>query len=521
MSRGRQIISFEGLLEENVLGTFKVIRGFADLRDLAEVSTAMPYQGSRSGHGSGYQRQVDEQHVNDLKTFLSKGRYRFFPEIVLGLRSSGANDRVVPYAKRRASANDRAYTVTVRIMTLRQDGFTRIHRIDGNHRLEAAKRLFEDKSRSAEFKGFGKAPFCFVVLNSDRPQDDDLAEAMLFNLINSKALPITSEHSLSVLMSDDGAASERFSEDPQVYLTRWIRDRVSSWPHGLLDAMGETPLTRLHSAACVLLRPGGISKESEEVMESQAADLFGPVYDLAVRLRDDHEEFVQSQAFLPVAAEVYARYSKADPAVGANTGAERLRRAERWLRDFARWFERVGGTALPMPADPSLLWTIFKTDFDRRAGKVFIAMSFSDERALRDTATAIDEALDQFNANHPNCPLDPRRADKQKGASFEIPAWIFGEIDSCRLLIADLTDEKPNVYCEVGYAKSKGVPFILTFHKRRPEDKAPWDRESPPGNKVHFDLAPYRYIEYESAYALRDKLKQELDAFFAEPAATT
>ncbi len=90
MSRGRQEISFEGLLQENVLGTFKVIRGFADLRDLAEVSVAMPYQGAKDGRGTGYQRQLDEQHVEDIKRFLSKGRYRFFPEIVLSLRSKGA-----------------------------------------------------------------------------------------------------------------------------------------------------------------------------------------------------------------------------------------------------------------------------------------------------------------------------------------------------------------------------------------------------------------------------------------------
>ena len=42
MSRGRQKIKFEGLLQENVLGTFNVIRGFADLRDLATVSVAIP-----------------------------------------------------------------------------------------------------------------------------------------------------------------------------------------------------------------------------------------------------------------------------------------------------------------------------------------------------------------------------------------------------------------------------------------------------------------------------------------------
>lgn len=132
------MVSFEGLLQKNVLGTFKIIRGFADLHDLAEVSVAMPYQGSKNGQGTGYQRQLEEQHVEDIKRFLSKGRYRFFPEIVLSLRSKGAVDPVVAYAKRRASATDKAYWVTVKLKTLREDGFTRIRRIDGNHRLEAA-----------------------------------------------------------------------------------------------------------------------------------------------------------------------------------------------------------------------------------------------------------------------------------------------------------------------------------------------------------------------------------------------
>jgi hypothetical protein len=517
MSRGRQKISFEGLFEDNVLGTFKLIRGFAALHDLADVSVAMPYQGSKDGEGTGYQRQLDEQHVEDIKRFLSKGRYRFFPEIVLSLRSKGERDPIVTYTKRRSSPNDWAYRVTVNLKRLRESDFTSIHRIDGNHRLEAATRLFEERKRSVLHRRnlFSKAPFCFVVLDSDQPEDDELAEAMLFNLINSKALPIASEHSLTVLMRDDGAATERFVEDPQVFLTRLLCDKVKDWPEGFYTAMGDTPLSRIHSAAGVLLRPGGISKETQHSMETEAGQLFGPLYDLAVRLRDEHEKFVHSYAFLPVAAEVYAHHTKIDTAKGANTGMERLRRAERWLRDFAHWFDNVGGADMPLPADPSILWTIFKRDFDKRAGKVFIAMSFSEEQALKDVSTAIDEALDHFNKDHPNSPLDPRRADKQKGASYEIPSWIFSEIDQSRLVIADLTDEKPNVYCEVGYAKSKGVPFILTFHKRTPTDKPPWERESSLGNKVHFDLAPYRYIAYESAFDLRDKLKQELDAFSA------
>jgi len=512
MSRGRQKISFEGLMEKDVLGSFTLIRGFADLQDLEIVSTAIPYQAGSSGQVTGYQRDLDIDHIEDIERFLHGSPYRFFPEIVLSLRSIGKDDPIVTYAKRRASPNDRSYWVTVNLKTLHADPLGRIHRIDGNHRLEAAKRVFEKQRRAGQVRGFMKAPFCFVVMNPDPPEIAELSEAMLFNLINSKALPITSEHSLNVLMRDDRNPPERFAEDPQVYLTRWIRDKVQGLPHSFYDAMGDTPLSRLHAAADVLLRPGGIPKTTQQDMEKEAEQLFSPLCDLAIRLRDQHEKFVHSYAFLPIAAEVYTRHSKADSAKGANTEAERLRRAERWLRDFARWFDRIGGTDMPMPADPSILWTVFKQDFDKRAGQVFIAMSFRDTRTLESVYKAIEEAIDQFNAAHPNAQLIPKRIDKQQGESFNIPARVFQEIDQSRLVIADLTDEKQNVYCEIGYAKAKAIPFFLTFHKKEEAKTAGQKTDTP--NKVHLDLAPYRYIEYDNPLDLRDRLKNELDAWF-------
>jgi len=235
MSRGRQKVSFEGLMQENVLGTFKIIRGFADLRDLVMVSTAMLYQGSGHGQGTGYQRQLDEQHVEDIKRFLSKGRYRFFPEIVLSLRSKGEGDPVVPYSKRRNSPNDHAYWISVNLKALAADGYNRIHRIDGNHRLEAAKRLIEEQTRSATFKDFNKAPFCFVILNSDRAEDDELAEAMLFNLINSKALSIASEHSLSVVTGPSRTTNEVTTISMPGFLTSWIRNNGEASPQWLYN----------------------------------------------------------------------------------------------------------------------------------------------------------------------------------------------------------------------------------------------------------------------------------------------
>jgi len=397
-----------------------------------------------------------------------------------------------------------AYRITVNLKALRADPFGSIHRIDGNHRLEAAKRVHEDQRRAGQVRGFMKAPFCFVVL-SDPPDIAELSEAMLFNLINSKALAIASEHSLNVLMRDNRPDHERFAEDPHFYLTRWIHDKVQGWPQGFYAAMGDSPLSRLHSAAAVLLRPDGISKVTQREMQADARQLFDPLYELAVTLRTQHERFVHSYAFLPVAAEVYTRHSEVKDGKGINTATERLRRAERWLREFARWFDRVGAENLPMPADPSVLWEVFKRDFDKRSGQVFIAMSFHESKTLNAVYKGIEEAIDQFNSAHPDTPLSPKRIDRQAGASYDIPACVFQEIDQSRLIIADLTDERPNVYCEIGYAKAKGIPFFLTFQNKS---------GSPPPNKVHFDLAPYRYIRYDNPLDLRDKLNQELGAWF-------
>ena len=82
------------------------------------------------------------------------------------------------------------------------------------------------------------------------------------------------------------------------------------------------------------------------------------------------------------------------------------------------------------------------------------------------------------------------------------------------------TDERPNVYCEVGYAKSRGIPFILTFHKKDPTIGPPWERQDIAGNRIHFDLAAFRYGSYDNPLHLRDQLKVELEALFEQGEAT-
>jgi hypothetical protein len=82
-----QTIEFEGYFAEGVLGIFKIIRGFANLRDLAAVS--VPYElsdGSEAGRVVGYQRQLNEKHALDIKKYLEQSDNRLIPEVILSLR---------------------------------------------------------------------------------------------------------------------------------------------------------------------------------------------------------------------------------------------------------------------------------------------------------------------------------------------------------------------------------------------------------------------------------------------------
>ena len=88
MFRGRQYIQFEGYFAESVLGIFRIIRGFADLQDLAAIS--VPYE--MTGHKTdprrvlGHQRELNEKHAQDIKKYLEQSDNRFIPEVVLSVR---------------------------------------------------------------------------------------------------------------------------------------------------------------------------------------------------------------------------------------------------------------------------------------------------------------------------------------------------------------------------------------------------------------------------------------------------
>jgi nucleoside 2-deoxyribosyltransferase len=82
--------------------------------------------------------------------------------------------------------------------------------------------------------------------------------------------------------------------------------------------------------------------------------------------------------------------------------------------------------------------------------------------------------------------------------SAQLSREIIEQISTSRLVIADLTGERPNCYYEAGFAHALGKPVIFCIRG---------------GDPVHFDLAAYEFIVWETEADLRRQIKARLAVF--------
>jgi nucleoside 2-deoxyribosyltransferase len=117
--------------------------------------------------------------------------------------------------------------------------------------------------------------------------------------------------------------------------------------------------------------------------------------------------------------------------------------------------------------------------------QVFVAMSFSPE--LKPAWThAIDPALRKVG-------FRPYRVDAEPHIG-KIDTKIITEIKNSRFLVADVTEQRPGVYFEAGYALGLGLPVFWCVRK---DDL----------DNVHFDTRQYNHIVWENENNLAEQLE--------------
>ena len=130
----------------------------------------------------------------------------------------------------------------------------------------------------------------------------------------------------------------------------------------------------------------------------------------------------------------------------------------------------------------------------------FVVMQIGDSELDNLFETVIQPAIESAG-------LEAKRVDRHNEGGL-LKSEIIQFLNDSEIIIADLTNERPNVYLEVGYAMGidKFRNLILTCRGDHFPGNADWD---PDGPKIHFDLAGYDILLWEPAEY--DRFRQELE----------
>ena len=103
--------------------------------------------------------------------------------------------------------------------------------------------------------------------------------------------------------------------------------------------------------------------------------------------------------------------------------------------------------------------------------------------------------------------LQARRVDRHNEGGL-LKSEIIEFLNNSEIIVADLTNERPNVYLEVGYAMGidKLRNLILTCRSDHLLGNAGWQ---PDGPKIHFDLAGYEILLWDPTEP--DSFREQLE----------
>jgi hypothetical protein len=105
------------------------------------------------------------------------------------------------------------------------------------------------------------------------------------------------------------------------------------------------------------------------------------------------------------------------------------------------------------------------------------------------------------------CSVEPSRVDRHNRGGF-LHGEIIAFIEEAEIIVADLTNERPNCYLEIGYALGVGKFTNLILTARLDHDPNN-PRHTAGGPRVHFDLAGYDILYWDPRRL--DSFRMELE----------
>lgn len=471
-----------------------IIRGYCSYKKLIHYSK--PH--------TSYQRIAEDQHVNEIRAYLESPQIKFMPEVVLSFDCTtvvfdgeyiSIDDAMLKNAGTKFYSYDKelciAHIGSAKINKIIRFEFNEnkqafLHRIDGNHRLEALKDYSGD-----DFQ----IPFCIILLSSSgNPdlRDREKTEMEIFHNINAKVKPLTS-------IEQHNGLFNLFSVNELLQFGKEL-----SITKEYLLTYSETPLNHLSELFSILFDTvlrcvKFLIINSIEISAKELADIF---CELNHTYFSDYEQIrhcKDSNALVP-----YVYYCKTG---GGHKNAK--------LSAFNDWF--INNKLYNIEQfDPASIIKVFDSIYEIRQKQIFVAMPFKPE--LDFVYEAIKQTVNHLNNTYGIELPTPIRIDKQiTGYSYDIVEEILYQIQNAGLLIADLTYQNANVYYEAGYVQGllrsqlgNAVKVLYLISNPNNSD-APFD-------SAKFDVQHYKMIPYKNdgngVQELKNALESELKAFY-------
>lgn len=483
----------KGILDSSLNGQL-CIRGFAPIKELARISKP----------DNSYQRDLLSEQEEEIKEFLDKEEYLFFPEVILsykvkhklndkkepnpplgkiqipkptkkgGYKSAIDNTKILVNNLNLSANEPSKYLVkdfvTIVELTLdnavleeaiREDNHP-FHRIDGNHRLSAASITETDKVNKM------MVPFCILLgeefYNGDVKDEKnpttvrfDKSVKVFFHNINTKTIPLKSEENLKVVLDDkenfkDEELARIFGEE--AVMTRELLKLVKpSYFTGINHIIGNKYRTYFTQVFHKL--------KGKNIPKNEVVKIVFESLKAIDQLYTDNKKLKANDSFGLLTAFLY--YHVIDK-------SSKYAFFKEWvMNNHIFEIEEIKADSIIKIFDK-----IASTEI-----KVFVAMPYFEgdpeivEEYNKVYRESIQKIADKYKVKISLYPIM-----QNKGETQDQIQDIINKIQSCGLFIADISDNNANVLYEMGWARALKKPTIIVREKDSAKPKSDYSNDT-------------------------------------------
>lgn len=490
------ILSLNGI-KGKVFG-LDVVRCFISLKDLVNFEI----------NNQNFQREIDDIHKNELVEFLNKSDFKFFPEIVLAIRDIDTliEQKVVSLINMEQCIQLRFHDTE----DLQKNIYQNIEILDGRHRVKSLKDYIE-KDNSHE----NLTVSIIFILLSDSDTKNLVQRAIFYNL-NAKAKPLLPKDYLNLLEND---------------------------PNNILQELKITNIDLFKHLSLNKYRMFNMRENNEDILEKcidityklsfhfQSNDL--EKLDFLINLFEMQHNSILKKYDIHLKTKFYILSIHVISEIRLNrTNIRDYLNKE--LAGFIEWLKLSNlFESLQKINELKDFYKTYQKTYVPKSRNIYISMPYHKETEW--TYFLIKDVINDIS-NNLQIKIKPIRTDQQtNGVHTGISETVYNDIESCDLMIADLTGGNANVFNEVGFKmgldkaqalKETQIIFIVNskcYYEEHLENESFIDNEYKVNGKVlknnskpvPFNLRGIKHIEFYNSHYLKVELYKELEKYFS------